>query len=129
MTAPAGMDGGERRRRAYRLGLDAETLVAWMLRLRGFRILAVRYRTPVGEVDLVARRGRLLLFVEVKARRSLEAGADAVPPGARRRILAAADQFVARHPRLAGHHRRFDIALVAPRRLPVFLTDAFDAGT
>ncbi|HUG61636.1 MAG TPA: YraN family protein [Methylomirabilota bacterium] len=129
MTAGAGRDWRAKRRRAYRLGLKAETKVAWMLRLRGFLIVAARYKTPVGEIDLVARRGRLVVFVEVKARTAVGAEADVVTPAARRRIVSAADRFFARHPRLADHERRFDIALVAPWRLPRFLVDAFGAET
>jgi putative endonuclease len=123
----AGSDRAGARRDAYRRGLRAETLVAWALRLRGFTVIARRFRTPVGEIDLVARRGRLLVFVEVKARVLHESGAEAVSPAARRRIAAAADRFVAGHPRLAGHDRRFDVALVAPRRWPVIVRGAFDA--
>jgi putative endonuclease len=119
----------EARRRAYRRGLSAETVVAWVLRLRGFSVIARRYRTALGESDLVARRGRLVIFVEVKARAAPEHGTEAVTIAARRRIVAAANQFIARHPGLSGHDRRFDIALVAPRRLPRFVENAFDADT
>ena len=107
------------RRAAYRRGLAAETLVAWAMRARGFWVIAQRYRTPAGEIDLVARRGRLLVFVEVKARYREADGLDAVTAEANRRILAAADLFLARHPRLAGFDLRFDLAVVAPWRLPV----------
>jgi putative endonuclease len=101
--------------------------VAWALRLRGFTVIARRFRTRVGEIDLVARRGRLLVFVEVKARALHESGAEAVSPAARRRIAAAADRFVARHPRLGDLDRRFDVALVAPWRWPVIVPGAFYA--
>jgi putative endonuclease len=119
--------GTEGRRRAYRLGLSAETLVAWHYRVRGFLVVARRFRSPVGEIDLVARRGRLLVFVEVKARSRPEDGLEAVNRAARRRIAAAAERFVARHPGLAGHDRRFDVAVVSPRRWPVIVADAFPA--
>ena len=117
----------ERYRLAYRRGISAETLVAWIMRLRGFLVVARRYRTPVGEIDLILRRGRLLVFVEVKARSAFETGAEAVTVASRRRIVAAAEQFVARHPRLWRHERRYDIALVARGRLPRFIANAFDA--
>lgn len=113
------------RRRAYRLGLSAETLAAWLLRLKGFRILDRRFRSGAGEVDLVARRGRLLVFVEVKARDDLSAALDALDDRSARRIAAAAEIWVARRPALAGLDQRFDAVLVAPRRLPHHMIDAF----
>jgi putative endonuclease len=71
---------------AFRLGLSAETRAAALLLAKGFRIVARRWRSPVGEIDLVARRGRLLVFVEVKARGVLEDAAEAVTPRQQRRI-------------------------------------------
>lgn len=113
------------RRLAYGLGLDAETRAAWLLRLKFHAILARRFRTPVGEIDLVARRGHTLVFVEVKARATADAALEAVTPAARRRILAAADRFVAAHPAYADYDRRFDLVLVVPGRWPHHRRDAF----
>jgi putative endonuclease len=117
--------GLDDRRRAEHLGLTAETRAAWTLRLGLHRILARRFRCHAGEIDLVARRGRTLIFVEVKARDTLEAAIAAVTPRARARILAAADVFVARHPSYADHDRRFDIVAVLPGRWPKHIADAF----
>lgn len=117
-----------KRLKAYRLGLSAETVAAWMLRLKGYRVIALRYRTKAGEIDLVARRGSVLAFVEVKARATAEAGLFAVDARAQARIARAADVFIARHPRLAGLDRRFDIVVVAPRALPRHLPAAFEAA-
>jgi putative endonuclease len=117
--------GPDERRRAESLGLAAETRAAWMLRLKFHHILARRFRCGAGEIDLVARRGRTLVFVEVKARATLEAAIDAVTARARGRILAAADVFVARNPAFADHDRRFDIVAVLPGRWPRHLADAF----
>lgn len=117
----------EERRRAYRWGLSAETRAAWLLRLTGHRILARRFKLPIGEIDLIARRGRTVVFVEVKARDSREAAIEAITPKARRRILATADAWVARNPAFADHDRRFDLVLVLPGRLPEHLRDAFRA--
>jgi putative endonuclease len=119
--------GTEERRRAESLGLAAETRAAWALRLTGHRILVRRWRCSAGEIDLIARRGRTLIFVEVKARDTLEAAVEAVTPRARARILAAADAFVARHPAYVDDDRRFDIVAVLPRRWPKRLADAFRA--
>jgi len=112
------------RLRAWRYGLAAETVCAWWLRLHGYRIVARRYRTPVGEIDLVARRGRVLAFVEVKARGDADALA-APSPRQRRRIVRAAQAFLQRHRRLAALDARFDVISVAPRRLPAHLPGAW----
>jgi putative endonuclease len=106
------------RRRAFRSGRTAEALCAWALRLKGYRILARNWRTPAGEADIVARRGRVLAFVEVKARASHAAGIEAVSPRQRRRVRRAAELFLAAHPRLAALDMRFDIMTIAPGRWP-----------
>ncbi len=110
---------------AERRGRGAERLAAWFLRLRGYRILARRFACPVGEIDLVARRGDLLLFVEVKRRRSPEAAAEALRPAQRRRIARAAEAFLRDRPALAGLRQRFDLVLISPWRLPRHLGDAW----
>jgi putative endonuclease len=115
----------EERRRAEALGLGAERLAGWLLILKAHRILDRRCRTPKGEIDLVAVRGHTLVFVEVKARATREAALDAVTARSRGRILAAADLWVARHPRFAEHDRRFDAILIVPWRWPIHLVDAF----
>lgn len=117
-----------RRRRAYRRGLRAEWVAAWLLRLKGFRILAARHRTPAGEIDLVARRGRLLVFAEVKARDDEKAGHDAVTSRSRERIARAAAIYVSRNAALRDLEQRFDLVVIAPGRLPVHLPNAFSTG-
>ena len=107
------------------LGRWAESLAAWSLRLRGYRILARRFRTPLGEIDLVARRGRLLAFVEVKARCDLEQALVALSPRQRERTSRAAELFLLRRPDLAGHTLRFDLIAIRPWRLPRHLVDAW----
>ncbi len=119
--------GRDDRRAAYGLGLDAETRAAWLLRLKLHAILARRWRCPMGEIDLIARRGHTLVFVEVKARATLEAAVEAVTPRAQARILASADLWVARNPYYAEHDRRFDIVAVVPGLWPRHLADAFRA--
>lgn len=117
--------GRDERRLAYGLGLDAETRAAWMLRLKFWRILDRRWKCSSGEIDLVAHRGRTLVFVEVKARNDVATAIDAVTPRARTRIAAAADHWVARHPFYAEHDRRFDLVAVVPRRWPKHFVDWF----
>jgi putative endonuclease len=116
------------RRRAYGLGLRAETLAALLLRLKLYRIIARRLAEGGGEIDLVAVRGRMLVFVEVKARADFTAAAEAVTPMQRRRIVRGAESFLARRPAYGGYDVRFDVILVAPRRWPRHIANAFDAG-
>lgn len=119
-------DGGTRnRQRAERRGRFAELRAALALMLKGYRILAWRYRAPFGEVDLIARRGDTIAFVEVKARRELMAGVDAVPYAAQRRIAAAGEHFLARQRDVARLSWRNDVVVVRPWRWPAHFTDAF----
>ena len=113
------------RQRAYRLGRYAETICAWYLRLRGYRILARGYRASAGEIDIVARRGKVLVMIEVKARESITSAAEAVTRRQQERIVMAASQFLTRYPRLSGHAVRFDAMLVAPWRPPRHVVDAW----
>jgi putative endonuclease len=114
---------------AFRTGISAESRAAAFLIAKGFRILARRYRTPVGEIDIVARRRRLLVFVEVKAREQLDDAAWSVTDRQRARIIAAAEMWLAANPDKAIEDIRFDAMLVAPGRLPRHITAAFDAST
>jgi putative endonuclease len=113
------------RRRAFRRGHAAEFLCLWHLRLRGYRILARRFRVPSGEIDLIARRGRVIAAIEVKARASLLAAGESISAQQRRRIARALEHFLAQRPELARLARRFDVMLVTPRRLPRHLADAW----
>lgn len=113
------------RRRAWRKGIKAEWFAGWMLRLTGHRIVATRYKTRFGEVDLIARKGDLILMVEVKARNSVEQAVDAVTWTAQQRIRTASDVWLSKqrdHDRLSI---RYDIIAVVPWRMPIHLKDAF----
>lgn len=114
---------------AFRTGLSAESRAAAYLIAKGYRILARRFRTPHGEIDIVARRRQLLAFIEVKARASLDEAAYAVTPRQQRRIIDAAQGWLMTHPEHADFELRFDAMLIAPRRLPRHLIGAFDAST
>ena len=96
---------------------------------KGYRILAKRFRTPYGEIDLVARKRNLIAFIEVKARASLDDAAYAVTPRQQARIIDAAQGWLMAHPEHAEFELRFDAILIAPRRLPRHLLAAFDAST
>ena len=114
---------------AFQTGLSAETRAAAFLIAKGYRILARRFRTPYGEIDIVAQKRQLLAFVEVKARASLDEAAYAVTPRQQRRIIDAAQAWLMTHPEHADFDMRFDVMLIAPRRLPRHLLAAFDAST
>jgi putative endonuclease len=114
-----------KRRAALAAGRGAETWAAWALRVKGYRILARRLRHPAGEIDLIAKRGKLVAFVEVKARSDVAAAADAVSQRQRRRIRNAAEAFAASRPGLADCDFRFDLVLVTPGRWPRHIPDAW----
>ncbi|GAA5539896.1 MULTISPECIES: YraN family protein [Brucella/Ochrobactrum group] len=118
----------EKKRVAFFRGHSAERFAAMVLLLKGFRIVARRYRTRLGEIDLIARRGNLVLIVEVKARSSLEAAQLAVTPQAMRRIEAAADLWLQRQPDLDRLSLRFDLIAVLPRRWPKHVPAFFSSG-
>ncbi len=113
------------RRRARTWGVNAEALCAWRLRLFGWRIVARDFKTPQGEIDLAARRGRILAIIEVKARRDAASAPEAIGRRQRRRIEAATRRLLQARPALAGLDIRFDAMLVTPWRWPVHLRDAW----
>jgi putative endonuclease len=110
---------------AARRGRRAETLAAWRLRLAGWRIVARDLRVPGAQVDIVARRGRVLAFVEVKARADAGTAAESLHPAQAARIARAAEIFLAARPQFAAFEVRFDMVLVAPRRWPRHLQGAW----
>jgi putative endonuclease len=113
---------------AFQTGISAEARAAAVLMAKGYRILARRFRTPYGEIDIVAKRRNVLAFIEVKARASLDDAAYAVTPRQQARIIAAAQAWLMAHPEHAEFELRFDAMLIAPRRLPRHLLAAFDAS-
>lgn len=119
---------GRNRRAAYRHGHVAEAAAMLLLLAKGFRPVARRYKTPLGEIDLIVKRGRTIAFVEVKARALRDDALESVGRRAERRIDAAADLWLARHPAAAGLELRYDMVVVTPWRLPLHLPDAFRPG-
>ena len=115
----------DKRRRAQRRGHRGEWLASLALMLKGFRILDRRYRTRLGEIDLIARRGDLVLIVEVKVRPTLVEAMEAVARLSERRIDAAADLWLARQPDHGRLSIRFDMVAVLPRRWPVHVENIF----
>ena len=104
-------------------GRRGETLAAWYLRLKGWRILATRVKTPRGEIDLIARRGSTVAFVEVKWRATAAALDFAIDDYRLRRVLAAA-QAVAHRYSKDGDELRVDVLLLAPGRFPRHMANA-----
>jgi putative endonuclease len=116
------------RQAAFRVGISAESRAAAFLIAKGFRILARRWRSPLGEIDIVARRRQLLVFVEVKARATLDEAAESVSERQRRRIAAAAEVWLAANPDQTFRDIRFDAILVAPGKIPHHIPAAFEAN-
>ena len=127
-TKTTGKTAAPERIAAFQTGLSAESRAAAYLMAKGYRILMRRFRTPFGEIDIVAKRRNLLVFVEVKARATLDDAAYAVTPRQQKRILDAANAWLMAHPEHASFDLRFDAMLIAPRRLPRHLPAAFDAS-
>ncbi len=113
---------------AFRLGLSAESRAAMFLIAKGYRIVARRWKTPLGEVDIVARRLRTLVFVEVKARERADDAVEAVTERSKARIVAAAQLWLAHNPGDAQRDIRFDVVVVTPGRMPQHVANAFDAS-
>jgi putative endonuclease len=112
------------RKAAEDRGRRAETIAAWWLRLHGWRIMGQRVRNPRGEVDIIARRGRTLAFVEVKARVKESNIAAAIDASRLRRVAAAAESMIGEYGKGADNIR-IDVILVAPRKLPRHLVNVW----
>ena len=114
-----------RRRKAYRLGFLAEWISAGFLLIKGYRILALRYSAHSGEIDIIAMRRDVVVFVEVKARAHREAGLMAISQEKQRRFARAVHHWVGRNPWSMNRTLRCDAIIVLPMRLPYHLEDAF----
>lgn len=116
---------GIERRQAWRRGRRAEGLAILALSLTGYRILVRNLKNPLGEIDIVARRGRTIAFIEVKTRANWSAAAEALAGRQRGRIARAASAYLAGHPEFASHRARFDIVLIVPWRWPRHIINAW----
>jgi putative endonuclease len=115
-----------RKRRAERRGRQSETLAVLLLMFKGYRVLGRRVRTHAGEIDLIARSpSGIVCFVEVKARRALADAHEALGPRQQKRIARAAELYLAQRPGLSRKGVRFDTILLAQRRWPLHIRDAF----
>lgn len=113
------------RRKANLKGLFAEYCAAGLLIFKGYRIANMRYRTKLGEIDIIARKRDLAIFIEVKARADLQKGIDAVSYHSQTRIRNASDLWLAKQKNPHLISQRFDIIIVRPWRLPTHFLDAF----
>lgn len=114
-----------RKRTNHQRGLLAETMALVWLMLKGYWPIATRYKTPVGEIDLVMKRGKQLVFVEVKARKQYSDAAEAVHSKNQARVVRAAHYYLQSHPQYAYCNLRFDVCAIAWYRLPKHLSNAF----
>jgi putative endonuclease len=112
---------------AFQRGISAESRAALLLIAKAYRILARRWKTPFGEIDIVARRRGVVVFVEVKARASIDEAVEAVTDRTKHRVIAAAELWLARHPQHANGGVRFDVIVVAPGKIPRHIVNAFIA--
>lgn len=110
---------------AYRKGFIAEYIAAFFLLLKGYRICELRHKTKLGEIDIIARKGDLSVFVEVKARKSVQSGLDAVSYASQSRIRDASDLWLAKQKDAHRLSQRYDIIVIVPRRFPAHFLDAF----
>lgn len=113
------------RKHAERRGRRAEFYAAWLLRVKGYTILDMRYKTKLGEIDIIARKKNVLAIVEVKQRASLQAGHAALHPASLRRIENAAEIYQTRAPELSNLDIRFDAIFILPRFRLLHLQDAW----
>lgn len=102
-----------KRKQNYAFGLKAESAAALWLQMKGYKILARRYKTPMGEIDLIARKGNLLAFIEVKARQTKHQALESLTPQMRSRIERAASSYISHNP-VGNCDMRFDLITVTP---------------
>jgi len=113
------------RQQAEQSGRLAEWLALSYLRLKGYRLLAWRYKSPMGEIDLIMRKGQVTAFIEVKARASLDGAVEAVTSWQSKRIAAAARSWMGRDQIAARQACRFDIVAISPYHWPRHIENAF----
>ena len=122
-------DDARLRLKAYQRGHRGEWLAALALSVKGYRVVARRFRTPAGEIDLIARRGDLVAIVEVKVRPTLIHAMEAIARQSERRIEAAADIWLARQRDFGRLSVRYDMVAVLPWRWPVHVENVFSGRT
>ena len=115
----------ERRARYWR-GQRGEILAGLWLRLKGYRIITTRHRTPVGEIDIIARRKGQIAFIEVKRRKTIDQAQSSLPRHQQQRIARAALSWLGHNPHYRDHELSLDVIFLAPFKLPVHIRGAFE---
>jgi putative endonuclease len=125
------MKNADKRKQAYRYGMIAERYAAVYLTCKGYRVISGRYRNLLGEIDILALKGNTLVAIEVKARQTIEACAETVPPWKQQKISRAVEGLMAGQGKIAGlaasrdRNIRFDVIWIAPWRWPKHIKDAW----
>jgi putative endonuclease len=115
------------RRRAERRGRSAELVAALFMLMKGYRPLAWRLKTSRGEIDLIVKSGRRIVFVEVKTRADIDKGLASITPFKARRMFDAARLWIGRNAHDLGADYRFDILVVSAYHWPRHIENAFGA--
>lgn len=115
----------KKRQDAKNRGHRGEVIAAWLLRIKGYRIIAQGMRNSMGEIDIIAKRRHIIAFIEVKTRGTLDEALDAVSLSQRQRIERAAVGFMSRRKDLSNLDMRFDVIAVLPKKWPCHLPDAW----
>ena len=111
--------------RAFRRGWISEYLAAFYLMMKGYRILSLRYKTRVGEIDIIARKGDIVVFCEVKARPSVDDAIFAVNATTQKRIRDASDFWLSRQKNASRLSQRYDVIAIVPLALPKHIENCF----
>jgi len=120
-----------KKKKSYNFGIAAEFLAAIFLWLNFYRVVAMRYKNPKGEIDILAIKGNTLVVVEVKARQSFASGAESITAQKQKKISGAVEWLMAGRAKIAGLNNlserniRFDVILIVPWRLPKHIKDAW----
>ena len=116
-------------KKAFTDGHLAESAAALFLRLKGYGILEKNFKPPrgtgAGEIDLIAKKGKTVVFVEVKRRQTTDAAAESVSETVKQRRIRGAEYFLSLHPEFEGFDMRFDVILMAPKKFPTHIQNAF----
>ena len=127
MAEPDAKSDRKRERRArYKRGLRSESWAALWLRLKGYHILARRHKTPLGEIDIIARKRGKVSFIEVKQRNSIEAAHSAIPKRQQQRIARAALYWLGQNKKYESDEMSLDVILMVPMKMPVHIKGAFE---
>jgi len=108
---------------AYKFGLFSETITCFFLRIKGYKILERRYKTNLGEVDIIAKKSGVIIFIEVKARKNGET--DVLAQHQMKRIIKSGELFIAKHRQFASFDLRFDLIIIRPFKLPEHIINAW----